>query len=250
MDVAAVSGRVGPRLRCERGREPPRRGDASDRLAHHDLLVGRVKRGRMARRQPPAGPGQARRSTGRPRCPVLRGRRRVRRRSPGRRHPDRREAQARIDGTPLAVDRLSERELVLEAGAEDGAAGAERGLHPLQERPLADRRRVAVESELVGEHGGGAGRVRENAERLRVGDDPQLPPAPSPRRAAAWSSEFMASMASVTPIPLSMRASRPASAVAFARTVPVVSAPGGTAPAWRPSCSAALMTSAASTAET
>ena len=42
VDVAAVAGAVGPRLRRERRDEPVLGGDAADRLAHEQLLVGRL----------------------------------------------------------------------------------------------------------------------------------------------------------------------------------------------------------------
>ena len=47
VDVAAVARAVGPRLRRERRDEPVLRRDAADRLAHEDLLVGRLQRRRV-----------------------------------------------------------------------------------------------------------------------------------------------------------------------------------------------------------
>ena len=82
VDVAAVAGGVRPRLRRERGDEPMARGDAADRLAHHELLVGGLQRRAVGRRQlllavPELGVVLLERG-----CPAPRGPRRGRRRSP------------------------------------------------------------------------------------------------------------------------------------------------------------------------
>src|SRR5581483_10380323 len=90
------------------------------------------------------------------------------------RHRDRREAERRVDRNVLAVDAPRERELVLERGPERQAALSKARLHPLEERALADGRRLAVEAYVVGEERAGVGRVGQDAEGLQVGDEPDL----------------------------------------------------------------------------
>jgi hypothetical protein len=174
VDVAAVSGRVRPRLGSERRGEPARGGDAADRLSGEDLRVGREQRrsvsgGQLLLTRPELcvelvdhDPLLFERLD--EHVDVLLGGR----------HPDGREAEARVDRSPFPFLHPGERELVLEPRAQECPAGVEGGLHPLQERSLAHRRRVAVETDLVGEDGSRARRVREDAERGRVGDDAQL----------------------------------------------------------------------------
>ena len=180
MDVAAVARDVGPRLRRERRGEAANGGDAADRLAHHDLPVGGLESGRVAGRQLLlAGAELGVVLVDGDVLPVERIDQLidvVLRRG----HPDRRVAQARIDRPPLAVDELRQRELVLESGTEQRASLGEPRRHPLQEGALAHGGRRAVERHLVGQDGARVRRVRQNAEGLRVGNDPELSDRPHP----------------------------------------------------------------------
>ena len=91
---------------------------------------------------------------------------------------DRRETEARIDGDERPVELCRERELVLERHLEPRPALREAVLHLLQERALAHRRRITVQLHVVDEHRARVRRVRQHAEGLRVGDEPDLADGP------------------------------------------------------------------------
>jgi hypothetical protein len=95
-------------------------------------------------------------------------------------HPDRREAEAFVDGPVVAVDPGRERELVLERRLQHRAALCEPRRLPLEERALADRRRLAVERDVIDEDGAARRYVGQDAEGLEVGDEPDLADRPHP----------------------------------------------------------------------
>ena len=178
VDVAAVAGVVRPRLRRERGDEAVPRRDAADRLAHEQLLVGRLQRRRVRGRDLVLAVAEL--GVVLLELDALRVERRdevvdvVLRRG----RADRREAEAGVDRHVRAVDLRRERELVLERHLEHSAALGQPRLHPLEERALAHGRRLAVEADVVGQHRAGVGRVRQDAERVEVGHEPHLADRP------------------------------------------------------------------------
>ena len=91
-----------------------------------------------------------------------------------RRRRDRREAERRVDRHVPALDARRERELVLERRPQGQPAPREPLLHPLEEGALAHGCRFAVERDVIGEHGAGVRRVREDAKRLEVRHETHL----------------------------------------------------------------------------
>ena len=172
--MAAVARVLGPRLRRQRGDEALPNRHRANRLPNEQLLVRRLERGRMPGRDlllavPELGVVLLERDRLRVkrRCQVigvvLRNRRR-----------DGREAEPGVDRHVGAIDLRSQRELVLERRPEDEPALGETGLHPLQERALADGRRVAAEHHVIRERRAGVRRVRQHAEGVEIGDEPDL----------------------------------------------------------------------------
>src|SRR6266545_979740 len=173
VDVPAVSGRGWPRLRRQ-GRDQAVLGrDAADAFADEDLLVRRTHGGRV--------PGRDLLLTVAQLCVVLLERDllllerieqgvHVRLR---RGHPDRREAEARVDWRELPVALARERELVLERRLES-AALREPIAHAPEEGPRTLGRRLAVQPDQIDEDRAGARCVGEDAERLQVRNEPDL----------------------------------------------------------------------------
>src|SRR5262249_3333944 len=158
----------------ERGDEAVPSSDAADRLSYDQLLVGGLQRGLVTGgdlllavtelRVVLLEHDSLRVERGREILDVvLRGRCR-----------DRRAAQTRVDRDELTVRPAGQRDLVLERRTEDEPALGQASLHPLQERALTDVGRLAVEIDVVGEHGPRSGRVRQNPEGEGVGDEPNL----------------------------------------------------------------------------
>src|SRR5262249_41477990 len=174
VDVAAVARRLRPGLRRERGDIPELGGDAAERLAHEDLLVGGPQRRRVAGGDLLLAMAELRvvlleddvltlKCVGERIDVLLRGR-----------HPDRREAQALVHRAVAVLGRHGERELVLERGLQHGAALPERRYLPLEEGALADRSRRAVEADVVADHAAARRRVGKNAEGLGIRNEPDL----------------------------------------------------------------------------
>ncbi len=87
---------------------------------------------------------------------------------------DGREAQTGVDRDELTVDARRERELVLERYLESQVPLREPLLHPLEERALADRRRRAVQRDVVDEHRARVRRIGEHSERVGIGHETNL----------------------------------------------------------------------------
>ena len=162
----------------QRGDELLAGGDAADRLAHQQLLVGGLDGGRVRGRDlllAVAELGVV--LLDRDLLGVERGDQRVGvvLRSGG---GDRREAQPGVHRHEPALLAAGERELVLEGGAQDQPAFGEPAVHPLEEAALADGGGGAVELEVIGEHGAGRGRVGEHAEGVEIRHQAELADRP------------------------------------------------------------------------
>ena len=171
VDVTAVAGVLRPRLRRERCDETVSRRNAPERFADEQLFVRCAQRRCVLRRDLVLAVAELRvvlleHDPLRLECrdevvEVLLRRRRA----------DRGEAEPRIDRHVGSVHVDGERELVLERNLEPRASLGEAPLHPLQERPLADRRRLAVERHHVDDHPAQVRSVRQHAKRVRIGHE-------------------------------------------------------------------------------
>ena len=218
--VAAVAGVVGPRLRGQRRHQPVPGGDAADRLAHQQLFVGGLQRGRVRGRDlllPVAQLGVVLLE----RDPLgLERARPARRRSPGTRSSRSWRSTARCRPARTRLDARASENSFSNAARIARPRSASRACMPLEERALADRRGRPVEPDVIGEHDAGVRRVGQLPERLEIGHQPHLADRPMSATGCSWSSEFIACIATVTPIPAVSRPRRPWRADAFARIVP------------------------------
>ena len=89
-------------------------------------------------------------------------------------HPHRREAQAVVDRREPLVGARRQAELVLDRAPKDHPAVAERGVHAFEEGPRAGLVGLAVQPDVVDEHGRRVRRVREDPQRRGIGDQPDL----------------------------------------------------------------------------
>ena len=153
------------------------RGDAADRLAHEQLLVRPAQRRRVRGGDLVLAVPELRVVLLEPDLLGVECRRQVVDVVLRRGGADRREAEPRVDRDEPSVDPGRERELVLECDLEPLAALGQTVFHPLQERALACRG-IAVELHVVDEHGAHPRRVRKNAKRVRVGNEPDLTDRP------------------------------------------------------------------------
>ena len=175
VDVAAVARRVGPRLRRQRGDVAELRRDAADRLADEELLVGGRERRRMPGRDLLLAVAELRvELLQRDALPVER-RRRARRRSPAR--PSSRSSRSRGSRRP-AGSRPSPATASVNSFSKAASSTAPRSASRACCRFRNERWQTAagraVEPDVVDEQRPGMRRVGQHAERVEIGDEPDL----------------------------------------------------------------------------
>ena len=149
--------------------------DCADRLAHEAAARPRRPSQARARSRSPAARGRARRSTARAGSPARRAPPPGPPHSPAPPLPRSSRSRARSrSGTMCRRPSSRARTRSRTTARSTSPRSASTGLHPLQERALAHRRRHAIELHVVGEHGAGVRRVRQHPERVEIGDKPDL----------------------------------------------------------------------------